>query len=140
MLGRVEAMQLRAGEHDVDGYMAKLADRGGIVEERISGREFRSPSAQLRVTPLGDVEALSTHDQMLGGPSGQAYLGCRFPANAEYAPAIMREALKVGRRLMQEGVIGRFALDFVTVRNERDSGRSTRSKSTCGKAARRIRS
>jgi pheganomycin biosynthesis PGM1-like protein len=98
--------------------MAKLADRGGIVEERIRGREFRSPSAQLRVTPLGAVEALSTHDQLLGGPSGQMYLGCKFPACADYAPAIMREALKVGRRLMKEGVLGRFALDFVTVRNE----------------------
>jgi hypothetical protein len=63
------------------------------------------------------VEALSTHDQMLGGPSGQAYLGCRFPASPEYAPAIMREALKVGRRLAREGVIGRFALDFVVVRD-----------------------
>jgi hypothetical protein len=57
---------------------------------------------------------------LLGGPSGQMYLGCRFPASHEYAPAIMREALKVGRRLMKEGVLGRFALDFVTVRNERD--------------------
>src|SRR6185295_9142893 len=91
-----------------------------IVEELISGRDFRSPSAQLRVTPLGDVEPLSTHDQMLGGPSGQAYLGCRFPASPDYAPAIMREAMKVGRRLMKEGVLGRFALDFVTVLNDRD--------------------
>jgi hypothetical protein len=98
----------------------KLAERGGIVEERIVGREFRSPSAQLRVTPLGDVEMLSTHDQLLGGPSGQSYLGCRFPADLAYAPAIMREALKVGRRLMREGVLGRFALDFVAVKNERD--------------------
>jgi hypothetical protein len=32
----------------------------------------------------------------------------------------MREAMKVGRRLKQEGVIGRFALDFVAVRNDRD--------------------
>ena len=30
----------------------------------------------------------------------------------------MREALKVGRRLTREGVLGRFALDFVTVRND----------------------
>src|SRR6185436_5624961 len=95
-------------------------DTGGIVEELITGRDFRSPSAQLRVTPLGEVEALSTHDQMLGGPSGQAYLGCRFPADPEYAPAIMAEALKVGRRLAKEGVIGRFALDFVVVRNAKD--------------------
>jgi hypothetical protein len=91
------------------------------VEELITGREFRSPSAQLRVTPLGEVEPLSTHDQLLGGPSGQAYLGCRFPADPAYARTIMAEALKVGRRLAQEGVLGRFALDFVAVRNERDT-------------------
>jgi len=120
VLDRLHAMRFELAGATYDGYFAKLADRGGIVEERISGREFRSPSAQLRVTPLGAVEPLSTHDQLLGGPSGQMYLGCRFPASSEYAPAIMREALKVGRRLMKEGVLGRFALDFVTVLNERN--------------------
>jgi len=72
---------------------------------------------QLRITPLGDLELLSTHDQLLGGTSGQTYLGCVFPANPEYAPEITREAAKVGARLAREGVIGRFALDFVVVRN-----------------------
>jgi hypothetical protein len=84
----------------------------------ILGTDLRSPSVQLRVTPLGDVELLSTHDQVLGGPGGQSYLGCRFPANTEYAPAITREAAKIGRRLAKEGVIGRFALDFVVVRSQ----------------------
>src|SRR5439155_27355146 len=56
-----------------------------------------------------------------GGPSGQSYLGCRFPANREYAPIITREAAKIGRRLAREGVIGRFALDFVVVRGGRDA-------------------
>jgi hypothetical protein len=32
----------------------------------------------------------------------------------------MTEALKVGRRLVKEGVLGRFALDFVTVLNDRN--------------------
>src|SRR5205085_12566214 len=59
---------------------------------------------------------LSTHDQLLGGPTGQAYIGCRFPADPEYAVAITREAGKIGNRVAREGVIGRFALDFVTVR------------------------
>ena len=71
------------------------------------------------MTPLGEVEQLSTHDRLPGGPGGQTYLGCRFPANAEYGPAIMREAAKVGHRLMREGVLGRFAVDFVAVHNER---------------------
>jgi hypothetical protein len=118
LLERVKAMAFESPTLELDWYADKLAERGGIVEERIVGREFRSPSAQLRVTPLGDVEMLSTHDQLLGGPSGQSYLGCRFPADTAYAPAIMREALKVGRRLKEEGVLGRFALDFVAVKND----------------------
>ena len=96
--------------------MKKLQERKGVVEERIMGEEFRSPSVQLRVTPLGKVELLSTHDQLLGGPTGQSYLGCVFPADTAYAPLITREAAKVGKRLAKEGVIGRFALDFVVVR------------------------
>jgi PGM1 C-terminal domain len=113
---RVRAMAFELAGTTYDEYMAKLAERGGIVEERIVGDEVRSPSVQLRVTPLGDVELLSTHDQILGGPTGQSYLGARFPADPAYAPAITREAAKIGARLAKEGVIGRFALDFVVVR------------------------
>jgi hypothetical protein len=72
---------------------------------------------QLRVTPLGEVEVLSTHDQLLGGPSGQSFLGCRFPADFAYARAITAEAAKIGDRLAAEGVLGRFAVDFVVVRD-----------------------
>lgn len=97
-------------------YVAKLQQRRGVVEERIRGNEFRSPSVQLRVTPLGDVELLSTHDQLLGGPSGQSYLGCVFPADCAYATLITTQAAKIGARLANEGVIGRFAIDFVVVR------------------------
>src|SRR6266516_1335439 len=122
--GRARAMleeRLRAMQFELEGtiyesYMNKLQERKGVVEERIMGEEFRSPSVQLRITPLGVVELLSTHDQLLGGPSGQSYLGCVFPADTGYAALITREAAKVGRRLAKEGVIGRFALDFVVVR------------------------
>lgn len=114
---RLRAMQFELKGTNYDGYMEKLHERKGIVEERIMGEEFRSPSVQLRVTPLGAVELLSTHDQLLGGPSGQSYLGCVFPADTGYAGLITREAAKVGRRLAKEGVIGRFALDFVVMRS-----------------------
>src|SRR6266545_3607712 len=114
---RLRRMQFELKETTYDGYMKKLQERKGIVEERILGEEFRSPSVQLRVTPLGSVELLSTHDQLLGGPSGQSYLGCVFPADTGYAGLITREAAKVGKRLAKEGVIGRFALDFVVVRS-----------------------
>jgi hypothetical protein len=117
---RVRSMAFEAPGVQFDGYSERLGKRAGIVEERIVGKEVRSPSVQLRVTPLGEVELLSTHDQILGGPSGQSYLGARFPADTGYAAAITREAAKIGKRLAAEGVLGRFALDFVVVR--RDDG------------------
>jgi len=113
---RLRAMQFELEGVTYDSYMKKLQERKGVVEERIMGDEFRSPSVQLRITPLGAVELLSTHDQLLGGPSGQRYLGCVFPADTGYAALITREAAKVGTRLAKEGVIGRIALDFVVVR------------------------
>jgi hypothetical protein len=114
---RVEAMAFEHVDTVLEWYLAQLAHDGGIAEERVSGVELRSPSVQLRVTPAGDVELLSTHDQLLGGPSGQTYLGCRFPADFGYARGITQEAAKIGHRLAQEGVLGRFAVDFVVVRD-----------------------
>ena len=72
------------------------------------------------MAPLGEVEILSTRDQLLGGPSGQTYLGCRFPADFTYARLITIEAAKVGKRLARERVLGRFAVDFVVVRHTDD--------------------
>lgn len=114
----LHAMRFELATMTYEEYAAKLAERGGIVEERIMGEEFLSPSVQLRVNPLRKLEVLSTHDQLLGGPSGQSYLGCIFPAANDYAAMITREAVKVGERLAKEGVIGRFALDFVIVRSK----------------------
>jgi hypothetical protein len=114
---RVERMSFEKPDMPFDGYVAKLAERGGIVEERIVGVEVRSPSVQLRVTPGGEVELLSTHDQILGGPRMQSYLGCRFPADYAYARTISADAHVIGLRLAKEGVIGRFAIDFVVVRD-----------------------
>jgi hypothetical protein len=116
VLERLRAMRFEREDMPFDGYVEKLAERGGIVEELISGAELRSPSVQLRVLPSGEVELLSTHDQLLGGPSGQSYLGAMFPADQAYARMIAKEAAKIGDRLAREGVLGRFAIDFVTVR------------------------
>ncbi len=133
---RARAMRFELPDMPFDGYVAKLAERGGIVEELISGVELRSPSVQLRVTPLGEVELLSTHDQLLGGPSGQSYLGCRFPADFAYARAISADAATIGRRLAREGVLGRFAIDFVVGPRPRPApGRRTPSSSTSARAA-----
>jgi hypothetical protein len=106
-----ELSELTYGE-----FLGKLSAQGGIVEELIEADEIRSPSVQLRITPLGNVELLSTHDQLLGGATGQMFLGSRFPADNAYCGAISAEALQVGRRLQREGVIGRFAIDFIVSR------------------------
>ena len=111
------ALALEDDDLGVDDYLAALDDQGGIVEERIEGGVFRSPSVQLRVSPAGQVDIMSTHDQVLGGPHGQTYFGCHFPADSEYAVQIAAEGLKVGRRLAREGVLGRAAVDFVAVRD-----------------------
>ena len=80
-LAAPQQMQLEAPHMRFDAYAAKFASDGGIVEERIVGEDLLSPSVQLRALPDGRVELLSTHDQLLGGASGQSYLGCTFPAD-----------------------------------------------------------
>jgi hypothetical protein len=109
-------IELEDEELSAADYLAALDDEGGIVEERIGGDAFRSPSVQLRMSPSGQVDIMSTHDQVLGGPHGQTYVGCHFPADQGYAAQIAAEVLKVGRRLAREGVIGRASVDFAAVR------------------------
>jgi hypothetical protein len=113
---RVARLTPEADGVSVADYLARLTIGGGIVEERITASELHSPSVQLQVTAAGVLELLSTHDQILGGRRGQSYLGCRFPAEQSYAPEISRLALRIGRHLADVGVIGRFAIDFVVVR------------------------
>lgn len=100
-----------------DDFSNELSKGGGVIEERLIGQEIRSPSAQIMITPSGQVRLLSTHDQLLGGPQGQNYLGCQFPAHPEYALDITRQTEKVGESLAAQGVIGRAAVDFVVVRS-----------------------
>ena len=79
---------------------------------------MRSPSVQLRVNPLGELEIISTHDQVLGGPSGPGLPGrARFPADAAYATHIQSLARSVGEVLHGKGVLGRFGVDFVRCRS-----------------------
>jgi len=95
-----------------DWYLQDLA-KGGVVEERIAGTHFTSPSAQVDIRPSGEVVVLATHEQVLGGPGGQVYLGCRFPADPAYAPTLARHAAATGLALARRGALGRFSVDFV---------------------------
>ena len=116
VMQRLRDMELESKNTPFDVYVAKFAEGAGIVEERITGTDLESPSVQLRVLPGGKVELLSTHDQLLGGASGQSYLGCVFPAAPEYARLITRDAELIGQQLARDGALGRFAVDFVVVR------------------------
>ena len=109
---------------DIAGRLRALPDwytrdleSGGVVEERVTGMQFTSPSAQIDIVPGGNVVVLSTHDQVLGGPDNQVYMGCRFPADPAYAADLARHATAVGRLLAERGVTGRVAVDFAATRD-----------------------
>jgi hypothetical protein len=96
-------------------FSAKLGAMGGIVEAWVGGGTARSPSAQGRITPTREIEAISTHDQVLGGKTGQKFLGSTFPADPAYRLEIQRHGRSIGEVLRDRGVIGRYGVDFVAV-------------------------
>ncbi len=96
-----------------DAFLAKVHAMGAVVEAFIEGDEKRSPSVQFQIDPFGYIEPVSTHDQVL---RGQVFLGCQFPADEAYRMQIQDEGAKVAALLGQRGVLGRFAVDFVSVR------------------------
>lgn len=98
-------------------YFEKFGRMGGIVEEFIEGREKTSPSVQLRITPHGRVELISSHDQILGGARQQVFLGCTFPARHDYRVDIQELALRIGAGLAAQGVVSRFGVDFLAWRD-----------------------
>ncbi len=101
-----------------DLFRAKIAEMGGIVEAFIEGDDKRSPSVQYRIDPSGHLKPVSTHDQVLGGIGNQVFQGCRFPAEGDYRLEIQADGMKAGRRLQQQGVLGRFGIDFISVPHE----------------------
>jgi hypothetical protein len=97
-------------------YLADLAS-GGVVEELVEGEGFSSPSVQFDMLPDGGVRVLATHDQIIGGANGQVYMGCRFPANPEYAAELARHGASIGTELARRGAVGRASADFVAARD-----------------------
>jgi hypothetical protein len=100
-----------------DWYLRDLR-AGGVVEERIAGDRFTSPSAQIDVLPDGAVVLLATHEQEVGGADGQVYLGCRFPADPAYAVELGLHARAVGEELARLGAVGRMSVDFAAARDD----------------------
>ncbi|MEB3304195.1 MAG: peptide ligase PGM1-related protein [Cyanobacteriota bacterium] len=94
-----------------------LAQQGALVEAWLEGGEaLTSPSVQGMIHPGGTVEILSTHEQILGGASGQTYLGCAFPAADAYRVELMRMGEAIGRELAAQGALERFAVDVLARR------------------------
>lgn len=108
-------LQMEAPDLSVDEYLEQFDRMGGVCEAWIEGADKRSPSVQLRVTPLREVVPLSTHDQVLGGPNGQVFLGATFPAEHAYRLRIQDYGRQVGDVLCRQGVIGRFGVDFLVL-------------------------
>jgi PGM1 C-terminal domain len=100
-----------------DWYLRDLAS-GAAVEELITGSRFTSPSVQIELSPFGEVRILATHEQVLGGDSGQVYTGCRFPADPAYAAELARHGRAIGDLLARRGVVGRLSVDFAAVQND----------------------
>lgn len=100
-------------------WLEQLAGQGALVEAWLEGgEELCSPSVQGTIHPgqPGQVEVLSSHEQLLGGASGQTYLGCSFPAADAYRSELMRHGQAVGEALATEGALERYAVDFIARR------------------------
>ena len=97
-------------------YIQKFKTLGGIAEEFVNGQYKKSPSVQCRINPIGDVDIISTHDQLLGGESDQVFLGSSFPASNEYHKDIAVMGKIIAQELQAEGVLGRFSIDFISVK------------------------
>jgi hypothetical protein len=98
-----------------DTFEPKLVAMGGIVEALIEDPRLTSPSVQMRIDPLGKPQLVSTHDQVLSGPSNQVYYGCTFPALDSYKLDLHEAGFSVAAALRAKGVLGRFGVDFVSV-------------------------
>jgi hypothetical protein len=104
-----------ASEESWPSFVAKIEAEGAIVEELVRRPGVVSPSVQVRIAPSGSVEVVSTHDQILGGPEDQVYIGCRFPALPDYRLLIQEQAAWVAEVLAAEGVLGSFGIDFIVL-------------------------
>ncbi|MEX3010285.1 peptide ligase PGM1-related protein [Hoeflea sp. TYP-13] len=117
---RLPNLEFIANDMDWELFRSKIDEMGCVVETYISGTDKRSPSVQYRIDPTGNLHPVSTHDQLLGGDEGQAFLGCSFPANEDYRLDVQNSGMAAARLLHEQGVLGRFGIDFISVRE--DSG------------------
>ena len=113
-------MKVVAKDVSHDDFFEKIFGMEGIVEEFIDADTKTSPSVQCLINPLHNIEILSTHDQVLGGEDGQEFVGASFPASSDYNISLAKEANKIANTLAARGGLGRFAIDFISVKRHDD--------------------
>jgi len=109
-------LQIVASDLSYQMFIQKVNEMGGVVEAFIEGEIKTSPSVQCRISPTGDCLVASTHDQELGGDTGQIFMGAYFPAHPDYAAEIGKMGKMISENLRNRGVLGRFAVDFISVK------------------------
>ena len=104
--------------HDVSEtlFFDKFREMGGIVEVFLEGEIKMSPSVQIVINPNKRIDIVSTHDQLLGGDEGQIFIGAIFPADKAYSYEIAEAGKTIAETLAAKGVMGRFAIDFISVK------------------------
>ena len=107
-----------AKDISIETFLEKFVLMEGIVEAFIEGEIKVSPSVQCRISPLGDVEIVSTHNQVLSGESGQVFVGAHFPADECFRIEIAAMGKMIAEELKRKGVIGRFSIDFISVKEK----------------------
>ena len=113
----LEKLSFQAKDETWQNFSRRIPELGAIVEAFVEGKIKRSPSVQGYIKPTGEVNILSTHDQILGGADNQIYLGCYFPADAGYRLKIQELGLKVGQALAAKGAIESYGVDFIAVQD-----------------------
>jgi hypothetical protein len=99
-------------------FFEKFNNMGGVTEEFLEGEIKTSPSVQCVINPDKTIDIVSTHDQLLGGDDGQIFIGAIFPADEHYRISLAIEGKKIAQALSDKGALGRFAIDFLSVKQE----------------------
>jgi hypothetical protein len=99
-------------------FFEKFNKMGGVVEVFLEGEIKTSPSVQCVIHPDRTVTIASTHDQLLGGDDGQIFIGAVFPADKSYSVPLAAEGEKIAKALAAKGALGRFAIDFLSVKQD----------------------
>lgn len=102
------------------GFKSQML-RLGVIAEVYLDNPKASPSVQALIEPMAKsreekVMILSTHEQIL---NGQVFEGCRNPSAHAYRSKLVQYTMKIGHALMNRGVVGHFAIDYlVTIDND----------------------